>query len=191
LWQKILQDSSFFLSLLQFDRDLAEQCRHAGCGCGGRLHSARYGRKPRGGPADLPDEYDRRESFCCAEEGCRRRITPPSLRFLGRRVYLGAVVVLVSAMVQGVTAKRAAAIRELVGVDRRTLGRWQEWWQESFPRTRLWKAVRARFVPPVEVSKLPASLLERFGEPTKPGPLLAVLRLLAPLSAGSNCVVGL
>jgi hypothetical protein len=104
-------------------------------------------------------------------------------------VYLGAVVVVVSVMLHGITRKRAEAMRELVGVDRRTLCRWREWWVGNFPRTRLWKAVRHRFVPPVESAKLPASLLERFGETAKPGPLVAVLGLLAPLSAGLHCVV--
>ena len=30
--------------------------------------------------------------YCCAEEDCRRRRTPESVRFLGRRVYAGLVV---------------------------------------------------------------------------------------------------
>jgi len=120
LWQKILLDSSFFLALLLFDRELAERYRIEGCGCGGRLHRAAYYRKPRGGPFGLPEGFCVRESFCCCREGCRRRVTPPSLRFLGRRVYLAAVVVLVSAMVQGITEKRAAAMQELVGVSRRS-----------------------------------------------------------------------
>jgi len=34
--------------------------------------------------------------FCCAVDGCRSRATPPSLRFLGRKVYLAAIVVLVA-----------------------------------------------------------------------------------------------
>ncbi|NLS97786.1 MAG: hypothetical protein GXX96_37065 [Planctomycetaceae bacterium] len=34
-------------------------------------------------------------------DGCRKRTTPLSVRFLGRKVYLGAVVVLVAAMRQG------------------------------------------------------------------------------------------
>ena len=64
----------------------------------GMLHSARYPRKPRGGLDDLGPDYATRLSFCCAVDGCRRRTTPPSVRYLGRRVYLGAVVVLVTAM---------------------------------------------------------------------------------------------
>ncbi len=127
MWQKLLQESSFFLLLLEFDRDLAEEFRGKGCGvCGGRLDRSAYRRKPRGGSDELGEDYAVRESFCCSEEGCRRRLTPPSLRFLGRRVYLGAVVVLVSAMVQGVTAKRARSMHELCGVSVRTLHRWRK-----------------------------------------------------------------
>jgi len=81
------------LALLLFDRDLAEGYRLEGCPCGGSLHRAAYVRKPRGVPWGLPEGFCIRESFCCSREGCRRRLTPPSLRFLGRRVYLGAVVV--------------------------------------------------------------------------------------------------
>lgn len=66
----VLSDSRFFSALTKFDEDLAVEVRAAGCG--GRLHSARYPRKPRGGPADLGAEYGWRLSFCCAEEGCRQ-----------------------------------------------------------------------------------------------------------------------
>jgi hypothetical protein len=103
----ILRDANLYTFLFQIDRDLAAEARAAGCLCGGVLHSARYPRKPRGGPRGLGPEYETRLSFCCAKEGCRRRTTPPSVRFLGQRVYLGAVVVLVSAMEGGVTLKRA------------------------------------------------------------------------------------
>lgn len=190
MWQKLLQDSSFFLLLLRFDGELAEQYRVGGCACGAKLHRAAYVRKPRGGPRDLPEGYAVRHSFCCSEEGCRRRLTPPSVRFLGRRVYLGAVVVLVSAMVHGVTEKRAAAMRELCGVSIRTLYRWREWWRERFVATALWKVLRARFVPPVNEGSLPAALLERIEGGKDSERVLAALRLLLPLTAGANCAVG-
>jgi hypothetical protein len=34
----------------------------------------------------LDKGYGQRFSFCCAVGGCRKRTTPPSLRFLGRKV---------------------------------------------------------------------------------------------------------
>jgi hypothetical protein len=189
LWQKLLRDSSFFLALLLFDRDLAERYRKEGCVCGGKLHRAAYFRKPRGEPFGLPEGFCVRESFCCCREGCRRRVTPPSLRFLGRRVYLSAVVVVVSTMVDGITEKRAAAMRELVGVSRRTLHRWRRWWRESFVRTEFWRVTRARFSPPVEEQRLPASMLERVGRRGEPSGVLVVLELLKPLTAGTRCAV--
>ena len=66
----------------------------------GPLHRSDYPRKPRGGPA-LPAEQERRFSLCCAV--CRRRTTPPSVRFLGPKVYYGAVVILAACLAEGVT----------------------------------------------------------------------------------------
>jgi hypothetical protein len=177
-----LIDASVWQLLLTIDRDLAAKARAAGCICGGRLHSARYRRKPRGGlPAELRPEYSRRESLCCAREECRRRTTPPSVRFLGRRVFLAAVVVLVSAMTSGLTAQRAAKLRVRFGVRERTLQRWRAWWLQTFPRTVFWKGARARLLPPIDEQRVPASLLERFVDPTSDG-LVACLVFLAPIT---------
>jgi hypothetical protein len=115
---------------------------------------------------------------------------PPSLRFFGRRVYLGPVFVLVCAMVHGVNDRRAAALRELVGVSRRTLARWRTWWQEDFCQSGFWRAARARFSPPVDGSGLPASLVERFGSAGLSEGALGLLEFLMPLTTGSGCAVG-
>jgi hypothetical protein len=188
LWQNLLRESSFFLLLLGYDRDLAEQARSRGCPhCGSKLHFGRYWRKPRGGPPGLPEEYERRESLCCSAEGCRKRVLPPSLRFFARRVYLGPVFVLISAMIHGITEKRAAALWDLVGVSKRTLERWRNWWREELPQSRFWQAARGRFASPLEPSSLPASLLQRFGEPGSTAGAVAALRFLVPLTSGSNC----
>lgn len=56
LYQTILNDASFYRSLLRFDEDLAEEARQKGWECGGRLHRARYPRKPRGVPEELQEE---------------------------------------------------------------------------------------------------------------------------------------
>lgn len=179
----LLGDARLYEQLLHFDEDLAARVRAGGCRCGGRLHSAKFPRKPRGCPVDLKG-YDYRLSFCCEREGCRSRMTPPSLRFLGRRVYLGAVVVLVSAMMRGLTSWRVAKLCRLLGVDRRTLERWRRWWQEVFPSTPLWRDARSRFMPPVTEAELPASLLEGFEEERRTQ-LVGVLKLLLPLTTSS------
>jgi hypothetical protein len=115
-------------------------------------------------------------------DGCRRRVTPPSVRYLGRRVYLGAVVVLVTAMRAGLTARRAAQLREWLGVNVRTLARWRRWWRETFVASPFWHGVKGRFAPPVEPDELPAALLERFTADHPRDRLVAVLRFLAPLT---------
>lgn len=181
MWHGVLSDSRFFSTLTKFDEDLAAEVRAAGCGCGGRLDSARYPRKPRGGPADLGAAYEWRLSFCCAAEGCRRRVTPPSVRYLGRRVYLGVVVVLVSAMEHGLSLRRVAELNQHLGIGLRTLRRWRQWWRTGFVHTALWHGACGRFVPPVEESALPYALLERFGGAgAERG--LAMLRFLSPLT---------
>lgn len=105
-----------------------------------------------------------------------------SVRFLGRRVYLGMMVVLMSLSRTGARAA-TRQLPELLAVPRRTLLRWSAWWQEAFPLTTLWQASSARFLPPVAVDQLPGSLLERFagaaGEP-----LLRLLHFLSPLTVG-------
>jgi hypothetical protein len=155
-------DASFWLFLFSVDQDLAESTRQQACPCGGRLHRADYPRNPRGGPDDLPKEYCYRLSFCCDRDGCRKRVTPPSVRFLGRKVYFGAVVVLVTAMRQGPTPRRVRELSRLFGADRRTIARWQVFWREQFPQTPFWKVARGRLVPTVEIAALPRSLLEAF-----------------------------
>jgi hypothetical protein len=177
-----MTDARLYRVLQQIDEDLAAQARAAGCPCGGVLHSARYPRKPRGGPAGLGEGYGRRFSFCCAEEGCRQRTTPPSARFLGRKLYLGGVVVLATALRHGPTPWRLRRLRELFGVSGRTLVRWRRFWRVVFVESAFWRAARARFMPPVAEDALPGSLLERFaGEQ----PLALALTFIAPITTTS------
>jgi hypothetical protein len=141
-----LSSASFWSFLSDVDDDLADTVRRAGCAhCGGPLHVSDYPRKPRGALTDLPAAYFRRRSFSCGKEGCRLRTTPPSVRFLGSKVYLGAVVVVATAMRQGPTPFGLRRLRELFGVDRRTVDRWRQFWTEAFPLAPFWRRVRARF----------------------------------------------
>lgn len=183
---ELLRDSRLYSLLLHIDRALAAEVRAGGCGeCGGRLDVSDYPRKPRGGPPpELAAEYSWRLSFCCDVEGCRTRATPESVRYLGRRVYLGAAIVLVSAMLHGVTEKRVAELRESVhpSLGKDTLLRWRVWWHETLPKTPFWIAARARFDQPVDESDLPASLLARL-DGTDRERLVAALKFVSPLSA--------
>jgi hypothetical protein len=165
MYLALLQDARLYAFLWQVDRDLAEVTQRSACRfCGGRLHSACYVRKPRG----LPDGIDPgpafpvRFSFCCSVDGCRRRHLPPSVRFLGPKVYLSVMVVLLTAMRQGPTPRSFRELRGLFGADRRTLARWRHWWQAIFPVSAFWQRVKARFMPPVAEADLPGSLAVRF-----------------------------
>ena len=185
---KLLRDASLYTVLLRIDREIAAEVRSGGCPCGGRLHSARYPRQAGCGLdlGKLDPEHRLRFSFCCDREGCRRRTTPPSVRFLGRHVYLGLVVVLFMALADGATPARLRRLRRLVGdVSLQTVERWRRWWRETFPTTRVWKEVKARLVPTVETSQLPGSLLCRFAMQGDAEGVVAVLELLAPLTTTS------
>ena len=181
MYPRWMSEASFYDLLERIDADLADTARATGCGCGGVLHRAASPRKPRGGPRELSAGYDRRLSFCCARRDCRQRRTPPSVRFLGRRVYLGAVVVLVSAMLHGPLPRRVATLGALLGVSRRTLERWRRWWGTTFAASPFWQAARGRFARPPAPGLLPRSLLDRFTGDERDR-LVATLRFLAPIT---------
>jgi len=188
VYQAVLADAKFHEQLLVFDRDLAASARAARCWlCGGALHSASYDRKPRGCPAGLCREYTERFSFCCAVDGCRKRATPPSLRFLGRHVYLATVVTLISALMLGTTPSRLARLSVVPGLDRRTLARWRAWWRSTFTDSPFAPVAMAAVVPPIEVAALPVSLLERFAGDVGEK-LIALLRFLGPLTGGQSAM---
>jgi hypothetical protein len=177
------RETSFWRFLFQIDLKLAEEARQKACPCGGRLHRANYPRSPRGGPDDLPKELCYRLSFCCNRDGCRKRVTPPSVRFLGRKVYFAAVVILVAAMRQGPSPRRIPEFSPRFELGRRTIVRWQRFWREQFPRTPFWKVKRGYFMPPLEIAALPRSLLDAFlrsHDPVKDWERL--LRFLAPIT---------
>lgn len=186
MYQALLADPKFHERILDFDRDRAAACRATGCpDCGGPLHAANYLRKPRGWLIALGEQHNLRFSFCCAVDGCRDRATPPSLRFLGRKVYLATIVTLISAMCNGLTERRLCKLAGAIGVDRRTVARWRSWWLATFTSTPFWRARSAEFMPPVERDHLPASLLSRFfGDAEEQ--LASFLSLLGPITGGAS-----
>jgi hypothetical protein len=183
LYTTLLADATLFDALLAIDQDLATTAQAGRClCCGGRLDHADYPRKPRGGPATLGVAYDRRTSFCC--DACRTRLTPASVRFLGRKVYLGVVVLLACVLRQGPTPTRVARLHDLLGVSRDTLARWHRWWGDDFVRTPFWKAARSCFARPVDEKDLPRSLLAHFTGDNGTR-VRAALRFLTPLTTTS------
>lgn len=171
--------------------------------CGGRLDQAHYPRKPRGaGEAAYLPENQVRFSYCCATDGCRRRLTPFSVRFLGRKVYFGAVVALVSALRNG---RLPWTIRRIVetfdpygegkGPCAKTVLRWVDFWREQVVGSPFWKRCvegAPQFAAWVlergshELETLaPWSWLEALGLPITSEKLTRCLELCAPLTSRS------
>jgi hypothetical protein len=180
LYQTLLHDASFFDLLLRIDEDRAEEAQASGCTCGGRLHQAHYRRKPRGGPQGLCRRASVRLSYCCSVEGCRRRCTPPSLRFLGRKVFFGVVVLLVPALREELKGKRLRRLLEKLPVSARTVRRWQRWWREVFAQSSEMKRWQGLSAEPIVHEALPGALLRLFAHlPSVEERVLSVLRALA------------
>ena len=149
-----------FAALTEADGKIARAVAAEGCPhCAGPLHQGNYDRKPRGGTiAGAGEAFVLMHSLCCGRAGCRKRVLPPSLRFLGRRVYLEIVVVLASALAQ--VAVRLREARDATQVPAWTLRRWSAWWKHVLPQEPWWAELRARFVPPPpDEAELPRSLV--------------------------------
>lgn len=187
MYHDLPDSASFWSFLLAVDEDLAEETRKRGCPCGGRLHCANYPRSPAGTRVKLSEFQWLRLSFCCDRDGCRKRATPPSVRFLGRKVFLAAVVILVGAMRQGPNPRRISELSKRIGADESTIVRWQTFWRDHFPQTLFWKVARASFLNLGETKNLIYSLVDAFlgRHPPSDGWTL-LLRFLSPIAASGG-----
>ena len=183
--QSLPLDASFWLTLFQLDRHIADQVRKHGCpSCAGKLYVANYPRKPRGVQREvLGLHYYQRFSFCCSL--CHKRTTPPSLRFLGRKVYLSAFITLISAGGHGLSQKRRAVLLDELDVPAQTLHRWRCWWIQYVPASATWRSLSGWFSPPIQPQALPGELLTRLQGSTLALRLQQLLRLICPLTTGS------
>lgn len=187
MYRELLGDSSFFVALRRLDEEIAAEVRSRGCECGGVLHVSNYLRRPRGLGFVVDAEQAFRLSFCCGREGCRRRVTPPSVRFFGRRHYVAVAFVLVSALLsERLSEALVGRIEFEIGVSFETLKRWRRWWRQAFVQSRFWQWRRARFSPPVkECSAVAGAILARFGSASDRGAVGRFLHFLSPLTTAS------
>jgi hypothetical protein len=175
----------FFERLTTIDREIVERAAEERCrDCGGPLHRGDYPRKPRAGLFALAaGAWERRFSLCCGREGCRHRATPPSVRFLGRRVYAGAVLILVSAVALAVVS--AGAVVRATGVPALTTRRWLRWWRGPFVASAPFVDLSACLIPAPDRRSLPTSLLDRLAS-DRAASIAKLLGWLAPLTTASR-----
>jgi hypothetical protein len=173
---------STYRILQDIDKEFAKETRMMGCPyCGGPLHRASYTRKPRGGPAGLPEELSVRFSLCCGREGCRSRVLPKSVLFDGRRVYWRVVILVVIALREqrpyGVTMDR---LKAALGVDAKTVRRWQGWYRARLSPSGEWKGLGSRIPFGLEPGKEVGMLISVFlAENETESGMARLLRFLA------------
>jgi len=107
------------------------------------------------------------------------------MRFLGRKVYLGIIVILVTALEHGVCSAHRHGLTESLDLWPQTVARWRQWWREVFVESRCWREARGRFVPPVDVNRLPGELLGRLVGVDTDQRCRLLLRLLTPVTTTS------
>jgi hypothetical protein len=96
-------------------------------------------------------------------------------------VYVSVVVVLLGAMVHGLKPRRVQRLRQELGIDEKTLRRWRQWWQETFVEGGFWKGANGRFMPPIDETVMPLSLVEVF-DAKRPEGMVKLLEFLAPIT---------
>ena len=109
---------------------------------------------------------------------------PPSLRFLGRRVYVSAAVLLTSVVTMALSSARAC--QRATGLPARTTRRWARWWREGFVATAVFTQLAGQLIG-LDRRRLPRCLLEAVGVAVAPADaaVRTVLSWLAPLSTTS------
>ena len=184
-----LFDPTFLESLFCLDEQIAQSTKEGGCVfCGSPLHFANYTRKPRGTMSARSDWLCIKFSLCCSKEGCRKRHTPPSVRFLGRRVYLGMMIVLATALQQGLPAHREKYLRQF-NIPRQTLHRWMKWWKNQFSLTPVWRHLHAFFPTAKKIPLEP--LLEMNGADLTTKMTQWLLQLLPLTTSHSQTAMGI
>jgi hypothetical protein len=131
--------------------------------------------------------HTQRLSLCCAADGCRRRATPPSVRFLGRRVYVGVAMVAITALDAGAQRAEVRQLRAWLGLSARTLARWRRWWRAVFAESPFWRGARGHLRTPVSATALPGALLQRFVGEVR-AQLIAGLCFLAPITTSAGAM---
>ena len=185
MYHPLLTDARFHNSLFDLDRLITEQVRQEKCPrCHGNLNQSHFPRQPRGVPEGTVPDYHIRFSLCCSTDGCRKRFTPPSMRFLSRKVYSSVVILLIFILKPETDESRIELINRLLDttLSVETLRRWRHFWTQDIPQTHTWKRLALSYI---QAQNLPASILRLF-ESSGEYSLIMGLKLILPLTAGAH-----
>lgn len=161
---ELLKNKRLFYQLYNIDKETAQRYRQWPCPhCGDPLYFANYYRKPRGEPEGIPEEYFIKFSLCCGTQGCRQRLSPPSTRFLGRKVYWSPVILSIITDCQNhFKGKTLADLTRHTGISRHTLKRWLGFFRNTFPASPTWRKIRGYVSAYVGNDTLPSSLVNYY-----------------------------
>jgi len=137
---------------------------------------------PKGVPKGTHSDYPIRFSYCCGSDGCRKRFTPPSMRFLSRKVYASVIIFLVFLLKSKTDELKVEELNLLLGTSLsvETVRRLRNFWVKEVSQSHTWK--RAAFSH-VMAQTLPVSLLAQF-QHVLDTPLKMALKWILPLTAG-------
>lgn len=152
--------TEFLAALIVQDLENAKKCQDEGCPhCGSPLHVANFTRKSRGiddiETSDVP-QAQLRFSFCCSKDGCRKRVTPASVRFYPHKVYFFFVILLVGAAFN-------TFLEQDLRVSDQTRRRWNQFWFEFLdPVGKIFLQIKTFLPPDLLVNRSVGSVLNFF-----------------------------
>lgn len=129
--------------------------------------------------------YQSRRSLCCGQ--CRRRTTPQSVRFFGRRWYVTPVFLLINALKSGWSERRCAQVKRHFGVlmSKRTWRRWRLWWIECFELTDFWKQAKGLIPISNLLGPFPRGLFNMYLSTPWIDRFVSLVQFFAPITAGA------
>lgn len=180
-----LSKAIFHSVLNVIDRDLMDQAKKEGCSfCKNTLHQANYPRSPAGMPSEFRVHYDARLSLCC--NSCRKRTTPPSVRFFGRRWFPAPIFIFICILQCGINERRLAQIKKHFGitVSESTWKRWRRFWREAFMTTKFWQREKGILPAIVKTNQNITRVLFDLFNGNLEEKMRLLLRFLSPLTGG-------
>lgn len=194
MYLKFYFDAILWEKLYNIDKEIANFFHGSPCqenDCPGKLNWANYLRKPRGVIDSVESWLMLKFSLCCSQQGCRTRSTPPSVRFLGRRVYIALFIML---MLLPEDDADVAKVQEKIitlppkSFDKSTFRRWFTWWNTTIPRSPIWKKMVGTLPANVDNQFLPTFIMKEFIEKHVDieKSVTAMLEFISPISVPHN-----